>query len=92
MKNFQGLDVTSWLSSIDGTRMLRLSAEYEDLIEAPMWYHDKGLRETISGYGRKLNSGYKISFQGKLYRVYTTIFSNSGTNWFTANGHRIIVG
>lgn len=69
----------------------RISVERDDLIDAPMWYHLKGLQQTASGYGRKLNSGFKLSFNGRLYRVYTTIFSNSGTNYIIVRGERIIV-
>jgi hypothetical protein len=63
----------------------------QDLINSPMWFHKQGLSETSSGYGRKLNSGLKISFCGKLYRIYTTCFSNVGSNWFTAKGRKIYI-
>lgn len=91
MKNFTNADIQSWNSSIDGHLMHKIYAEREDLIEAPMWYHLKGLSETSSGYGRKLNSGLKISFNSRQYRLYVTIFSNSGTMWFKVKGQKIIV-
>ena len=28
-----------------------------DIVDAPMWYHKKGLMQTATGYGRKLNTG-----------------------------------
>ena len=71
--------------------LYRVSADREDLIDSPMWFHKKGLSETRSGYGRRLNSGYKIMFNGRQYRCYVTIFSNSGTMWFKCKGTRIIV-
>lgn len=71
--------------------LYNLSVNREDLIEAPMWFHKKGLQETPSGYGRRLNSGYKIMFNGRQYRCYVTIFSNSGTMWFKSKGTKIIV-
>lgn len=51
----------------------------------------RGLQETASGYGAKLNSGYMINFCGKLYRVYTTCHSNSGSCWFMVRGRKIFV-
>ena len=55
------------------------------------WFDVAQVTETRSGYGRKLNSGLKIQFCGKLYRIYVTCFSNSGTAWFTAKGKRYSV-
>lgn len=69
----------------------RISADRDDLIDAPMWYHLKGLSQTASGYGRKLNTGLKLNLNGRLYRIYCTIFSNSGTNWISVRGERIVV-
>lgn len=63
----------------------------EMVVDQPEWMK-RGLQETSSGYGKRLNSGLKIHFKGKLYRVYITIFSNAGTSWFTTKGRRIIVG
>lgn len=70
----------------------RISAEREDLEWSPPEWMARGLQETSSGYGNRLNSGYMIHFDGKRYRVYTTIFSNCGTCWFKAKGEKIIVG
>lgn len=60
------------------------------LLSQPPWMQ-RGLQETASGCGRRLNSGFKIHFEGKLYRVYTTIFSNVGSNWFKVKGRTIYV-
>jgi hypothetical protein len=91
MKNFTEDDVQTVKPYGDDRSYLKISADRDDLIDAPMWFHKKGLSETSTGYGKRLNSGYKISFNGKLYRVYVTIFSNSGTMWFTCKGRKIIV-
>lgn len=69
---------------------LLLSVDRDDYIDAPMWFHKQGLRQTASGYGRKLNTGLKLSFNGRLHRVYCSIFSNSGTNYIISKGRRII--
>lgn len=70
----------------------RISVDKEDLIYDPPAWMKQGLQETASGYGKRLNSGYMIDFNGKLYRVYTTIFSNNGTCWFKTKGRKIVVG
>ncbi len=69
----------------------RISADAADLIDAqPQWMR-RGLQETASGYGARLNSGRKIRYCGRAYRIYVTCFSNNGTCWFTARGKRIVV-
>ncbi len=70
----------------------RISVDKSELVYDPPEWMRRGLQETASGYGRRLNSGYKINFCGKLYRVYTTIFSNNGTCWFKVKGRQIVVG
>ena len=60
-----------------------LLADREDLKEEPLWHHKAGLQQTQSGYGGKLTSCYKINFNDKLYRVYTTCYSNCASHWFT---------
>lgn len=87
MKNFTENDLEQRANSV------RLHADREDLIEDfPAWMK-RGLQQTASGYGRKLNTGYKISFEGRKYRLYCHIFSNSGTTYFTTKKHgQIVVG
>ena len=63
----------------------------DELKYAPPDWMKRGLQETATGYGKRLNSGYMIHFNGKRYRVYVTCFSNAGTAWFKAGGRRIIV-
>ena len=55
-------------------------------VHSPLPWQISGLRETASGYGKKLTSQWKVRFNGKLYRVYITSYSNSGTAWFKAGG------
>jgi hypothetical protein len=63
----------------------------DDLIQEPLPWQKKGLQQTASGYGSKLTSSYKILFEGKRYRIYTTIWSNSGSSWFKYKGKKIYV-
>lgn len=93
MKEFADSDVQTWQNSETGKDMhsLHTSADYEDLIYAPLEWQKAGLQQTASGYGKKLTSAYKISFNGRLYRLYTICFSNAGSTYFTAKGKQIFV-
>ena len=90
-RDFQGLDITTWLNSDDNSIMYNLSVEPSDLVYTPLDWQKQGLQQTASGYGRKLTMPHKVSFNGKLYRLYCTIFSNAGSVWFTAKGNKIFV-
>lgn len=86
MKNFTDDDI-----SASDTLYPRIFVDRSELIvDQPEWMQ-RGLTQTASGYGKKLNSGLKISFNGKLYRLYTTIFSNNGSIWFIVKGRKIYV-
>lgn len=85
-KEFTTTDVDSY-----GTYK-RIFADRKELIYAPTDWQRQGLQQTASGYGKKLNSGYKIAFNGKVYRVYATCYGNASSLWFTVNGEKIFVG
>jgi len=57
-----------------------------EVIEKPLWWQLKHLSYTVSGYGRKIPTWYMVRYNGRLYRVYCCIFSNSGTNYICING------
>lgn len=44
-----------------------------------LWWQDKGLSFTSSGYGKRIPTEYMVKFNGKWRRVYCCIYSNSGT-------------
>jgi hypothetical protein len=87
-KQFTEADVRPWL---ENTGRIFVMDHQRDLIDAPLWWHEQGLQQTASGYGRKLTQRYKINFEGKQYRLYTTIFSNAGSTWFQVKGRKIYV-
>lgn len=87
MKEFNESDVLPGVATWAG----RISCLKSELVDAPPEWMKRGLQETASGYGKRLNSGYKIHFGGKLRRIYVTIFSNSGTCWFKVKDRRITV-
>ena len=69
----------------------KLIAEDQPLIDAPLWWHDKGLSQTSTGYGAKLTTRYKIEFEGKQRRIYCTQYSNSGSLWFMSKGKKYYI-
>ena len=77
------------------TKAYKLSVDdwHIDLIYKPMLYHIKGLRQTASGYGEALTSPYMVEFEGRKYRIYTTLYSNSdsGTSWFKTKKYGTII-
>jgi hypothetical protein len=53
----------------------------------PLWYHRRGLSQTVSGYGKALTSPHVIRLaDGRTRRVYVTIYSNIGTAWVILDG------
>lgn len=47
--------------------------------ESPLWWQEKGLSFTASGYGSRIPTRYKVQFNGRWRRVYCKIYSNIGT-------------
>ena len=85
MKHFTTADV------VRASLYPRIYCDKAELVQDQPKWMAAGLQQTASGYGRKLNSGLKISYNGKLYRIYVTIFSNAGSSWFVAKGEKIYV-
>lgn len=77
------------IGSWDG---LRISAQRDELLDSPTDWQLAGLSETATGYGKSLNSGLMVWFEGKWRRIYVTCFSNSGTSWFRYKGKQIVIG
>lgn len=71
--------------------MIRLETTKDQLIYAPLWWHEKGLSQTASGYGKRLITPYKLEFKGHKRRVYNCIFSNSGTLYINVKKQMIII-
>ena len=63
--------------------------ESTKLIDAPLWWHVRGLHETATGYGSKLTTRYKVEHKGKLYRVYSSCHGNCGSLYIVEHGRRI---
>ena len=59
------------------------------LVDAPLWWHTKGLCQTASGYGRKLTTRYKLPCGRRLRRVYATCISNAASHWIVIDGVKV---
>ncbi len=88
LKHFLESDVRNH-TCIEGAS--KLFASTDELLDAPLDWQKRGLQQTATGYGAKLTSRYKINFEGKLYRLYVTQYSNAGSTWFRVRGRTIYV-
>ena len=63
------------------------------LVNRPLWWHERGISQTASGYGRKLTTRYMARFpkETRLRRVYCVSFSNAGTCYVLVNKAMVIV-
>lgn len=89
MKLFTNDDVKAHTCVPDAGKII--TENNSDLVFEPLNWQKRGLQQTASGYGRKLNSGFKINFNGKMYRIYVTQFSNAASFWFISKGRKIFV-
>jgi hypothetical protein len=62
----------------DGTRD-SFATTVVDHKDAPLWWHERGLQQTVSGYGSRIATRTMVKFNGKWRRVYCCIHSNIGT-------------
>jgi hypothetical protein len=46
---------------------------------APLWWHERGLSQTATGYGKRIATATMVRYNGKWRRVYCCIYSNVGT-------------
>ena len=60
----------------------------DDLIYSPLDWQVKGLQQTVSGYGAKLTTHYKVKHNNRMKRVYITIYSNIGSLFIMVKGER----
>jgi len=52
---------------------------------APLWWQEKGLSFTATGYGSRIPTQTMVLVNGKWRRVYCRIYSNSGTCYIGKN-------
>jgi len=56
----------------------------------PEWMK-RGLQQTTSGYGSKLNTGRMVHFERRWRRVYAICYSNCASHYFRFRGERIFL-
>lgn len=62
----------------DGTTDCYLTRSVEHKI-VPLWWQEKGLSFTKTGYGSRIPTIHMVRYNGKWRRVYCRIYSNVGT-------------
>lgn len=74
----------------------------DDFIESPtpahlvrtqwgMFANSRALGINAQGYGQKITTIYKVPFNGRLYRVYATCFSNVASHWILSKGEKLFI-
>lgn len=72
----------AYLHFNDGTRLtVKVSVRREYL-----WWQERGLSFTRTGYGRRIPTTYKVLHNGRWKRVYCQIYSNCGTCYIESKG------
>ena len=61
------------------------------VMHKPLWYHERGLSQTASGYGRKLTTELMVNYNNRWRRVYCCCFSNAGTLYITKGKDWIVI-
>ena len=59
----------------------------EDLLE----WQKRGLVETSTGYGVKLTTIYKVSYNNRWYRVYASCSSNVAVYFIVSKGKKLYI-
>lgn len=78
--------LTAWVNGAnyfsDGTPYGASTGHFTTSVEIKinrLWWQEKGLSYTASGYGKRIPTEYMVKFNGKWRRVYCRIYSNCGT-------------
>jgi hypothetical protein len=63
--------------------------------DEPLWWQERGLSFTASGYGKRIPTRHMVRYQGRWRRVYICCFSNAGTayigKWVTGQGAELTI-
>lgn len=54
--------------------------------ESYLWWQEKGLSFTASGYGSRIPTTYLVQYNNRWYRVYCAVYSNVGTCYIISKG------
>lgn len=72
--------------------LVRLICNGPAVMVRPLWWQDRGLSYTATGYGSKIPTRFMVrTINQKWRRVYCAIFSNSGTYYVMHGKEKTIV-
>jgi hypothetical protein len=72
--------------------LVRLECNGPAVMVRPLWWQDKGLSYTATGYGSKIPTRYMVrTIDQRWRRVYCAIFSNAGTLYVMHGKEKTIV-
>lgn len=54
--------------------------------EVPLWWQERGLSYTATGYGSRIPTVYMVQWQGRWRRVYAACYSNSPSTYIGPSG------
>lgn len=74
----------------DGTKDSFFTVSVE-VKEKPLWWQERGLSYTATGYGAKIPTHYMVKFNDKWRRVYCMQYSNVGTLYIGNRKDNLIV-
>jgi hypothetical protein len=72
--------------------LVRLTCNGPAVMVRPLWWQDRGLSYTATGYGSKIPTRFMVrTINQKWRRVYCAIFSNSGIYYVMHGKEKTIV-
>lgn len=54
--------------------------------EIPLWWQQRGLSYTATGYGSRIPTVYMVQWQGRWRRVYAACFGNAASTYIGKAG------
>lgn len=69
----------------------KIDIENYETKEELLGWQKRGLMYTSTGYGDKIPTSKKIRVDGRWYRIYCCIFSNSGICYIRKGGELVII-
>lgn len=56
-----------------------------------LYHHMHNLQQTVSGYGKRLSTPYRVQYKGKWRRVYMCVYSNTGAAYIGKFEDRLFI-
>jgi hypothetical protein len=71
---------------VSTTRQVQIEGQSLSATYRPLWWHEKGLSYTASGYGGKIPTPWVVRVGSKTHRIYVAQYSNLGTAYIQRGG------